>query len=104
MGVVRMPAPHRQFNGMVFLERVSKRVSVSKITSHQNFTDQVIINQVIKNGKWRGLFDTETHLLVFDALTGISTTCTLDNCVLDRSKLHHTTFDGNAETIMNEYF
>ena len=39
MGVVGRPIPHRNFNGKIFLERVSERIPVSKITSHQNFTD-----------------------------------------------------------------
>ena len=96
MGVVGRPIPHRNFNGKIFLERVSERIPVSKITSHQNFTDDVIINQAIKNGEWRSLFESEAHLLVSEIITQISQTYALDDCVSDRLELQYSTFIGNA--------
>ena len=96
MGVVGRPIPHRNFDGKIFLERVSERIPVSKITSHQNFSDDVIINQGIKNGEWRSLFDNETHLVVIEILTKIYKNYALDEIILDRLELQYRTFVGNA--------
>ena len=75
---------------------MSERIPVSKITSHQNFTDDVIINQAIKNGEWKSLFESDAHLLVSEIITQISQTYALDDCVSDRLELQYSTFIGNA--------
>ena len=96
MGVVGRPIPHRNFDGKIFLERVSERIPVSKITSHKNFSDDVIINQGIKNGEWRSLFDNKTHLVVIKILTEIYKNYALDESIFDRLELQYTTFVGNT--------
>ena len=48
MGVVGCPIPHRNFDGKILLEIVSEKVVVSNLSCHQNFTDDVILNQAIK--------------------------------------------------------
>ena len=55
MGVVGRPVPSKNFDGRIHLERVSKSVKVKKLTCHQNFTDDVIVNIQIKEGHWRDL-------------------------------------------------
>ena len=44
MGVVGLPVPHRNFDGRIFLERVSKRKYIQTCTSHTNFSDDTLIN------------------------------------------------------------
>ena len=96
MGVVGRPIPHRNFDGKIFLERVSERIPVSKITSHQNFSDDVIINQGIKNGEWRTLFYDKSNLIVAEILTQIYINYALDESIYDRLELQYTTYIGNA--------
>ena len=50
MGVVGRPVPSKNFDGLIHLEQVSKSVKVKKLTCHQNFTDNVIVNIQIKQG------------------------------------------------------
>ena len=65
MGVVGRPVPHRNFDGRIFLERVSKRKYIQTCTSHTNFSDDALINGEIKKGKWRDLIS-DLHLTVLD--------------------------------------
>ena len=44
MGVVGSPIPYYNFNGNIFLERVSKRRFIQKCLSHTNFTDDALLN------------------------------------------------------------
>ena len=55
MGVVGRPDECKKFDGRIHLERISKRVEVKKLTSHQSFCDDVMINMQIKQGDWRNL-------------------------------------------------
>ena len=52
MAAIGRPVPHRNFDGKIFLERVSKSRFVSKYTDHSNFSDNAIINMEIKMGMW----------------------------------------------------
>ena len=52
MGVVGRPIPYHNFDGKIFLERVSKKRYISKCTAHSNFSDDAIVNAEIKMGKW----------------------------------------------------
>jgi hypothetical protein len=56
MTVVGRPVKEKKFDGRTHLEQVSKQVEVKKLTSHQNFTDDVSINLQIKEGAWRDLY------------------------------------------------
>ena len=50
LGVVSRPIPHRNFDGRILIERVSVQTTVSKLTAHTNFSDDVLINSAIKRG------------------------------------------------------
>lgn len=62
MGDVGQPVPRSDYDGKIFLERVNKQVTISSLTSHQNFTNDVILNQSINIGEWQQLFDSELPL------------------------------------------
>ena len=55
MGVVGRPIKTKNFDGRIHLEGVSKTVAVSRLTSHQNFCEDVQINEQVKRGGWRDL-------------------------------------------------
>ena len=96
MGVAGCLLSHRNFDGKIFLEHVSKRVVVSNLTYHQNFTDDVILNQAIANGERMDLFDTHSPLMASEIITEVTKFYALDEAILDRIKLQYTTFIGNA--------
>ena len=52
IGVVGRPIPYHNFDGKIFLERVSKKRYISKCTAHSNFSDDAIVHAEIKMGKW----------------------------------------------------
>ena len=56
MGVVGRPRPDKTFDGRIFLERISKTYTIKKRTTNQRFSDDVLINPEIKNGKWRQFY------------------------------------------------
>ena len=48
LGVVDRPVPQRDFDGKTLLEYINEQVPVSKLTSYQNFSDNLLINCAIK--------------------------------------------------------
>ena len=57
MGVVGRPIPHRDFDGKIFMERVSRTKLVATATAHTNFSDDALVNDAMKKGDWRHLVD-----------------------------------------------
>ena len=83
MGVVGRPVPHRNFDGRIFLERVSKRKYIQTCTFHTNFSDDALINGEIKKGKWRDLIS-DLHLIVLDIKQLFLLHYDLEDAVVDR--------------------
>lgn len=52
LGVVAKPEPNRNFDGKIFLKRVSEEVEYKKKTHNQNFSDDACINGQLKDGEW----------------------------------------------------
>ena len=96
MGVVVRLLPCHRFDGKIFLERVSQRVVVSNLRYHQKFTDDIILNQVIKNREWRDLFDCHSPLTTSKIITEVANCYALDEAILDHIELQYITFIGNA--------
>jgi len=82
LGVVGRPVPHCGFDGEILLERVSKEVGVSQLTSHTFFSYDVLINWAIKKGDCRQLIngDSVTSNVIVDI---VSVTYGLDGAVAD---------------------
>jgi len=59
MGCVGRPRKDKNFDGKIFLERISETSLVTeqtRKTANQNFSDDVLVNSEIKNGAWRQYF------------------------------------------------
>ena len=99
LGVVSRPIPHRNFDGRIHLERISTQETVKKLTATQNFSDDVIVNQAIKNGEWRQLFDTDSPLSLsaLEVKRIVADHFALDAAVVDRLELSYITFIGENE-------
>ena len=50
MELVVRPLPYHQFDGEIFIERVSKDKYIQTCIAHTNFSEEVVINREIKNG------------------------------------------------------
>ena len=48
MGVVGRPRPDKNFDGRIFLERISKTCTIKKRTTNQRFSNDDLINSEIK--------------------------------------------------------
>ena len=55
IGVISCPVPHHRFNGRIHIKRVSKTRYMQKNTAHTNGSDDVLINNKMKNDNWRTL-------------------------------------------------
>ena len=56
MGDVGRQRPDKNFDGRIFLERISKTYTIKKRTANPRFSDEFLINSEIKNGKWRQFY------------------------------------------------
>ncbi len=60
LGVVARPRPDinaTKYNGMVHIERISEEKIISRRTSHQRFSEDLLVNNMIRNGTWKTLSD-----------------------------------------------
>ena len=101
MAVVARPMKHRNFDGKIFLERVLKTRFLEKATAHQNFTDDAIANEMLKNGEWRQHYD-DNNVTCDEVLTSIGENYCLDDYVTDRLELFYVTkvgTNGNTKKV-----
>ena len=74
---------HRNFDGKIHLERVSKSRLITTRTSHHNFSDDVIVNDKIKSDSWKDIVS-QTDIYGFDLIHLLEETCNLEGYILDR--------------------
>ena len=55
LGVVAPPNTEKNFDGKIFLKRVSKNNVTKRVSYNQHFHDNFLINHEIKNGAWKDL-------------------------------------------------
>ena len=84
MGVVGRPLPHRNFNGKIHLERVSKKRDIQKYTRHTNFCDDALLNSEIVSSEWKKLVASDLQINVAELKQLIFEYYDLDEAVVDR--------------------
>ena len=52
LGVVGNPIPSKEFDGKIFIQRVSETIKYKQMTHNQNFSDEAGINGLIRRGAW----------------------------------------------------
>lgn len=95
MGVVGRPRPDLQskFDGRIHLERISETVQVKTETCHQNFSDDVHINSLLKSGKWKDCIDSsDTTLTAGEMLDIVATYYDLDGKIADGLEIQYKSF------------
>ena len=53
LGVVANAIPSKNFDGKIFLQRVSKEKAYAQTTCNQNFSNDASANGLLKNSKWK---------------------------------------------------
>ena len=102
MAVVARPIPHRNFDGKVHIERVSKTRILSTATSHSNFTDDALNNDALKKGMWREICS-EMDVNADDIIELLSVTYNLDEYIQDRMEVFYVTkigSNGNTKKVV----
>ena len=102
MAVVARPIPHRNFDGKVFMERVSKTKYIQKETAHKNFSDDAIINDILKFGEWRTQFHDE-DIMVQEMIEILVQCYLLEDAISDRIEIYYTTkigMNGNTKNVV----
>ena len=57
MGIVAQPQPRYNFDGLIYMKRVSKDYFTSKNSYNCNIAEDYMINHSIKKGEWQQLFN-----------------------------------------------
>ena len=52
LGVVANVIPSKNFDGKIYLQRVSEEKAYEKMTYNQNFSDDASANGLLKSGQW----------------------------------------------------
>ena len=95
MGVIARPCPHRNFDGRILLERVSKHQVTTKLSAHTKFSNDLHTCELIKAGDWKELFDDSTALSSNEILSVLATHYCLEESIVDRLELSVVTYIGN---------
>jgi hypothetical protein len=94
LGAAARPRPDKGFDGRILLERVSNDHVITMRTAHQNFTDDVVMNNELKNGEWRQLYLPNTNMACEEVRLLIGEVFGLDDAIIDRLEFTYKTFIG----------
>jgi hypothetical protein len=82
MGVVAPPNEENEFDGKIFLKRISRKEVVKKITYCKNFHEDYYINKQLKKGEWMLCYI--PGMTVENLFEQIEVTFDLDKPIMDR--------------------
>ena len=99
-GAIAKPQPEHNFEGKVMLERVSKKVKAKQMSRNQRFTDDLHLNNDLKEGAWRNLVVDDQW--ADDLLDMIVDNYDLEEYEAERLTIYYCTFsDKNKKNIMS---
>ena len=93
MGVVANLIPLYNFDGKIFLERISMEKTTTITTHHQQFSDDVNVNVLIKNGGWIAIVLSE--LSVYENAVQIGEFYDLDDAFIYQLVFVYRVYVGN---------
>ncbi len=101
LGVVAAPRPDHNFDGRVFLKRVSKRKKLARGCRNSRFSVNVLINQSITDGEvWRNIMREENHnILTAELQNQIVEMYDLDEFVAERLTFSYYTYANGKKVI-----
>ena len=104
VAVVANPNPDRDFDGKIFIiERICQSKITKQMTHPSRFTDDLILNNQIKNGDWRNVIVLDDSTIVREFIVIIGLHYRLEDKVIDRIVFYYKTFVGNNGNDKNVY-
>ena len=94
MAVVSRPRPDipTPFSGLIHIERVSELQEIKKESSHQRFSHDLLVNNMIKNRDWISLANFDGAWTAEDIIDIISMYYNLDSDVANSLELQYSSF------------
>lgn len=92
MGVVTKPIESEDFDGKIFLERVTRHESYKKTATCERFTNDGTLNACLCNGEWQKLL--VDKMTLGELQNSLAATYLLDNGIVSRVVLHYYTPTG----------
>ena len=98
LGVVANPQEEHNFDGRVYLKRVSNQVTATRRSTNQRFSDDVDVNTALMKGEWTNVVT--NNMRAPEALETISQHYDLDEYVAERLTMKYVSYTrtGNKET------
>ena len=95
MGVVARPQPHRNFDGKIFLRRVSTQKKLKRNVTNQNFTHDAMINSHLKKGGWKELYPDNSDMSLSELVDIIGEMYGLEDGIVCHTVFTYPTYVGN---------
>ena len=93
---VANPRPEKNFDGRIHLERISKQKKTRQMTHHLCFSEDVNINNQMKNGEWRNYIDLDdTQVTIREHAEIIGKLFQLDSAIVDRLSFYYQSYMGD---------
>ena len=98
LGVVANPQEEHNFDGRVYLKRVSNQVTTTRRSTNQRFSDDIDVNTALMKGEWTEVVT--NNMRAPEALETISQHYDLDEYVAERLTMKYVSYTrtGNKET------
>ena len=92
LGVVANPIPKRDFDGKIYLRRISETTKYKRATCNQNFSDYAPVNEALKNGDWKQYVEEDMKLQTLRTI--LQEKYDLDDSITERLVIQHKTPTG----------
>ncbi len=87
IGAVANPVPERNFDGKIYLERISKTQKYKRMTCNQNFTYNAPKNVLLKEGDW--IKHVKEDMTLLGLRSALQEEYDLDDCIKERLVIHY---------------
>ena len=94
LAVVACPLKSHNFNGKIFLKRVSRRERAKRMSRNQWFTTDVLLNNALKNGSWKQYVVGD--YTISECIDSICVSNDLDKYVAERLEFSYCTYSAKG--------
>ena len=98
LGVVAPPDVENEFDGKIMIERVSKQKETRYNQHHQSFHDEYMVNNSLKKGEWRDLYNTLLHDSIDLLIQKIAFEYELEESIVPNLKLSYKEWPNGRKT------
>ena len=94
MGVVAAPNAPRNFDGRIYLKRVSTKKKQARASRNKRFSPELQVNEELSNGGWRRLLPDDGDITGREALDTLIDVYELDEFIAERLEFYFITHTG----------